>query len=96
MKKYKLELSKAALKDLKRLPMNVQKMIIYEHLPKIRENPVGAGIPLVGALKGEQSYHFGKKPEYRIIYFIEKRTIIVTILGTREGIYKRAKRRKTD
>jgi mRNA-degrading endonuclease RelE of RelBE toxin-antitoxin system len=49
---------------------------------------------LIGALKGERSYHFGRKPEYRIIYYIDNDLITVTIIGTREGIYKRAKRRK--
>jgi len=48
----------------------------------------------VGTFKGEHSYHFGRKPEYRIIFYVEDRSITVTIIGTREGIYKRAKRRK--
>ena len=52
------------------------------------------GKPLVGALRKERSYHFGRKPEYRIIYFIEQEMITVTVIGTREGIYKKVKKRR--
>jgi mRNA-degrading endonuclease RelE of RelBE toxin-antitoxin system len=45
-------------------------------------------------LKGERAYSFGNRPEYRIIFYVEAHSITVTIMGTREGIYKRAKRRK--
>lgn len=90
---YKLELAPSARRDLKKLPVNIQKDIAFIHLPAIASNPFLEGIPLAGTLKGERSYHFGRKPEYRIIFFIEKSTITVTIIGTREGIYKKAKRR---
>lgn len=93
MQNYELTLSPAARRDLKKLPARIQKAIVFEHLPKIREGPYGRGLPLVGTLKGARAYHFGRHPEYRIIYFIEKKAIVVTIIGTREEIYKRAKRR---
>lgn len=89
-----LELSPAARRDLKRLPRSIQQEILFTHLPAIKSNPYEVGSPLRGILKGERSYHFGRKPEYRIIYFIEGELITVTILGTRENIYKRAKRRR--
>jgi addiction module RelE/StbE family toxin len=91
---YELELSPAAVRDLKSLPKNIQKEIVIKHLPMIRNNPIQAGRPLVGALHGERSYHFGRKPEYRIVYFLEGKVITVTLLGSREGIYKKARRRK--
>ena len=91
---FTLELSPAARRDLKRLPENVQREILFTHLPAIQADPYGVGRQLRGALKGERSYHFGRKPEYRIIYFIEGELITVTILGTRENIYKRARRRR--
>lgn len=93
-KAYQLEISPSAKKDLKRLPRSVQKDIVLKHLPEIAKDPFLKTEPLIGTLKGERSYHFGKRPEYRIIFFIEDDLITVTILGTREGIYKRAKRRK--
>ena len=68
LSKYELVLSPAAKRDLKRLPLNIQKDIAGVHLLKIAENPYEAGKPLVGALRRERSYHFDRKPEYRIIY----------------------------
>jgi mRNA-degrading endonuclease RelE of RelBE toxin-antitoxin system len=94
MHQYGLELSPAANRDLKSLPQRIQREIVVTHLPIIRENPYQAGRPLVGAFRKERSYHFGRKPEYRIIYFIEKKVVTVTVIGTREGIYKKAKKRR--
>lgn len=94
MSKYALELSPAARRDLKRLPLEIQGDIVFIHLPAIQADPYKAGERLRGVLKGERSYHFGRKPEYRVVYFVEGNLITVTIIGTREGIYKRAKRRK--
>jgi mRNA-degrading endonuclease RelE of RelBE toxin-antitoxin system len=93
-KQYILELSPAAKRDIKRLPLYVQKKIAFNHLPIIQKDPIVSGTPLTGTLKGERSYHFGRKPEYRIIFYIEDNIITVTIIGTRENVYKRAKRRK--
>ena len=91
---FVLEISPAAKSDLKRLPENVQKEVLFTHFPAIEANPYGVGRYLRGTLKGERSYRFGRKPEYRIVYFVEGELVTVTILGTREGIYKRAKRRR--
>ena len=91
---YRLEISPAAKRDLKKVPGPVHNKIVFEHLSKIQDKPYSNSEPLIGALKGERSYHFGRKPEYRIIYYIDNDLITVTIIGTREGIYKRAKRRK--
>ncbi|MEJ5378447.1 MAG: type II toxin-antitoxin system RelE/ParE family toxin [bacterium] len=91
---YRLELSPAALRDLKRLPRDVQKRIVLDHLPAIARDPILASTPLIGGLRGERSYHFGRKPEYRIIFYVEGNLVTVTIIGSRENIYKRAKRRR--
>ena len=88
-----LELSPAAMRDFKRLPKNIQEEILSKHFPAIKAEPYKFP-PLKGALKGGRSYHFGRNPEYRIIYFIEGELIFVEILGTREGVYKRAKQRR--
>jgi mRNA-degrading endonuclease RelE of RelBE toxin-antitoxin system len=94
MPEYKLELSTAAMRDLKSLPFNIQKDIAMHHLPIVKAHPYQTGRPLVGAFHKERSYHFGRKPEYRILYFIEKNVITVTLIGSREGIYKKAKKRR--
>jgi len=91
---YAIELSPAARRDLKRLPIEIQKEIVFEHLPAIQRKPLKVGKPLAGVLKNERSYHFGRKPQYRIIYFIEGSLVLVTIIGARENIYKRARQRK--
>jgi mRNA-degrading endonuclease RelE of RelBE toxin-antitoxin system len=90
---FELELSPAAIRDLKSLPLKIQKEVALTHLSIIREMPYQVGKPLSGALHKERSYHFGRKPEYRIIYFIEENVITITLIGTREGIYKKATRR---
>ena len=92
---YRLELSPAAHHDLKRLPNETQREIVMTHLPLIQADPYASSLPLTGALRGERSYHFGRKPEYRIIFYLDGQYVIVTIIGTREGVYKRAQRRKT-
>lgn len=94
MPSYELVLSPAAMRGLKRLPLNIQKDVARVHLPKIAENPYEAGKPLVGALRRERSYHCGRKPEYRIIYLVEQNLITITLIGTREGLYKKAVRRR--
>ena len=91
---FTLEISPAANRSLRKLPNSVQKEIVYTHLPAITKDPYGVGRPLRGSFKGEFCYHFGRKPEYRIVYLIEEELITVTILGTRESIYKRAKRQR--
>ena len=94
MPSYELDLSTAAERDLKALPKRVQHDIVMVHLPAIKENPFIKGKPLSGVLHKERSYHFGRRPEYRIIYYIEGNMITVTVIGTREGIYRKARKRK--
>jgi hypothetical protein len=60
MSKHDLELSPAAKRDLKTLPTEVQKDIVFHHLPIIRENPYKAGKPLSGVLHHERSYHLAE------------------------------------
>ena len=91
-KTYQLEVAPAAKRDLKRLPRVIQQEIVNTHLPVLQSNPWSLSELLSGTLKGERSYHFGRKPEYRLIFYVEDNLITVTIIGTREGIYQRAKR----
>ncbi len=93
MPAYKLELSPAAHRDFKSLPATIQQQIVKDHLPVIARDPVSAGRPLTGSLYGQRSYHFGRRPEYRIIYVVQGGLITVVLIGTREGIYRKAKKR---
>lgn len=93
MPEYTLELSPAAKRDLKKLPRAVQQEVVFTHLPAIAANPLVISTPLVGALTYARAYHFGRKPEYRIVFYVEQHLITVTLIGTRENLYKRATRR---
>ncbi len=46
-KKYTLELSPAAKRDLKRLPLSVQKNIVFTHLPAIEADSLSTSMPLL-------------------------------------------------
>jgi addiction module RelE/StbE family toxin len=94
MLEFELVLSPAAKRDLKKLPHKIQRDIVTIHLPIISQNPFEKGKPLAGALKDDRSYHFGRKPEYRIVYHMEGRLITVTLIGSREGLYREAVRRR--
>jgi mRNA-degrading endonuclease RelE of RelBE toxin-antitoxin system len=43
--KYALDISAAARRDLKRLPLEIQRDIVFIHLPEIQEDPYKAGEP---------------------------------------------------
>ena len=91
---YQIYFGTAVKKDLRKLPKNIQSKIdgIFFLLS---ENPfLGEG--LAGEFLGYYSYHFkNQKTEYRIIYNIKAKELIVLIVlvGTRENIYKQLKRR---
>ena len=46
-KTYQLEISPAAKRDLKKLPNQVQKKIVFEHLPNIQDEPYFSSEPLI-------------------------------------------------
>jgi mRNA-degrading endonuclease RelE of RelBE toxin-antitoxin system len=94
MAEFELVLSPAARRDFKKLPGKIQQELLENHLPSIAGQPFDRGKPLVGALKNSRSYHFGRKPEYRIVYFVEELLVTVTLIGSREGLYRKAKKRK--
>jgi mRNA-degrading endonuclease RelE of RelBE toxin-antitoxin system len=81
-KQYSLELSPAAKRDIRRLPRSVQEEIALTHLPKIAGDPFVNSDPLAGTLKGECSYHFGRKPEYRIVFYVEDNVIMYLFTGS--------------
>ena len=88
MKKYHVEYSKDAQRDIKKLdkPMrNRIKSYILNNLEGC-ENPRLRGKPLVGNLRGNWSYRVGN---YRIIAKIEDDKILINIVevGHRGDIY---------
>ena len=92
---YEIVVAPAAQRDLKKLPAQVRHAVFNSHLPKIVAAPKSVGEPLHGELNGFWSYHFGHRPEYRVLYAIdtEAQVVSVVFVGTRENAYKEARRR---
>ena len=83
--KYQILFTEQAKKDIKHLPAPIYARII-KALEIISENPL-LGKMLKGELRGLRSYRMG---DYRIIYQVESRKIIVIILkiGHRKDVYR--------
>jgi addiction module RelE/StbE family toxin len=92
---YQIVAAPAAQRDLKRLPAQVRRAVVDIHLPQIAATPRSVGEPLHGDLKGFWSYHFGHRPEYRILYTIDAVAEVISVIfvGTRENAYGEARRR---
>ena len=82
MKKYKITLSFTANKILKHLHPDIKK-ILRETLNDLSINPY-SGKPLKEELEGYWSLPVLK---YRVIYQIEKSSIIVIYIGLRKYVY---------
>jgi mRNA interferase RelE/StbE len=85
---YKIILSKGTEKFLANLYSRDKKMLsrFYDSFEKISEEPYRAN-PLVGNLKGYYSYRVG---DYRIIFEIEKKQLLVFIekIEHRKSVYQ--------
>ncbi len=91
---YEIYFGTAVRKDLKNLSKNIQNKV-EEIFILLSKNPL-IGDSLKGEFLGFFSYHFKtQNTEYRIIYDIKDKELIVLIVlvGTRENIYKQLKRR---
>jgi mRNA interferase RelE/StbE len=81
--------------DLKNLSSEARDLIYNIHFQKLKDNPY-QGKPLTTPFKGYSSYSFiHKGVEYRIIYRIKKKELIVLVImiGSRENIYNMLKKR---
>ena len=89
---HKVEFAKSFLKDLKKITKEVQNEVIDKWIPKLQENPT-IGQKFVG--KKMKKFHKlafrYKKNDYRIVYQIHKKEILVVLLaiGSRENFYKK-------
>jgi mRNA-degrading endonuclease RelE of RelBE toxin-antitoxin system len=95
MKKFEVIVKPRAAKEIRRLEREAQSRTLAL-LRTLAENPY-TGEALSGDLKGFWSLHFTcKRTEYRIIYEILAREVVVLIqkAGSRENIYKDFKRSK--
>ena len=75
-----------ALKDLKKLPKNIQKRIIKKlDFYCSTFNPLSFADSLIDFEIGQYRFRIG---DYRVIFDLEEKTIIVLTLGHRREIYK--------
>ncbi len=91
---YQVEFARVVRKDLRKLAHNVR-ATLSEHIEALSENP-RQGEPLHGILRGIWKYEFTcAGTSYRIAYRIleEERTVLVEMVGSREGFYQRLRRR---
>ena len=94
---YKLIIPNAVQKDLRRLPPQLQEKLLFQYLPAIQANPHQTPF-LKGKFRKMRKYtlSFGGT-EYRIVYRVveESKAIVLIMIGSREGFYKRLKQRIT-
>nr|BAL59559.1 hypothetical conserved protein [Candidatus Acetothermum autotrophicum] len=93
--RYQVVLSRAAAKDLQRLPRKLIAHLQNRGFPALADNPHGAGHPKHGPLAGLYSYNFGPHGGYRVVYEIldSERLILVIAIGPHDQAYRRAARR---
>ena len=83
---YKIELKKSVFKDIRDIPQVFLKKI-EEAIQKLSENPFS---PESKKIQGYTDYYRIRVGMYRIIYRVEKKIEIVTIIkvGHRKEIYR--------
>ena len=86
MTEYKIELLKSAIKELSKLPRNVQERI-RDKIDTLKINPYPSGIKKLKNGQGRLRIRVG---EYRIIYKIEKDILVILVIkiGHRRQIYR--------
>lgn len=91
---YRLEFDREVVKYIKRANPDLRDKT-QEELERLKISPK-LGVPLTGVFKGMLSYHFSHQGvAYRIVYeiFPEEGFIGIVAIGTREGVYKKLKRK---
>lgn len=83
---YTLEFTPSSLRDLKKLPKNIQKQIItkLEFFIKYKQ-PLNFAQALINFDLGSYRFRIGN---YRIIFDVELETIVVLAIGHRKDIYR--------
>lgn len=84
---WKIVYKRSVQKDLKKIPEKIKALIKRTLEERLKVDPVCFGTPLKQNLKGLMKLRVGN---YRIIYSIEKETVIVFVIkiGHRREIYK--------
>ena len=95
--KYRILITDTCLRLIEKIPNNKIQRSILDRIQKLSDEPEKQGKKLVKDLAGFRSVHAAGR--YRIIYKIEKRTVIIYVLaagirkeGDKKDIYKIAKK----
>lgn len=89
---YRLLYHPAVLKeDLPKIPTDYKSRIRKAIETRLLENPILVGKPLRHSLKGHRKFRIG---DWRIIYRINRKNIIILKIGHRREVYQRAAKRK--
>ena len=94
--RYLVQFTEAAERDLmrsrRRFPQTFDE-IGAVHVSRLEADPWSTTEPLRGDLADYRSYHFGRRPEWRMIVRIIQRVVLVIALGPHDEGYRRAKNR---
>ena len=95
--KYRILITDTCLRLIEKIPDKKIQRSILDRIQKLSDEPENQGKKLVKDLAGFRSVHAAGR--YRIIYKIEKRTVIIYVLaagirkeGDKKDIYKIAKK----
>jgi len=95
--KYRILITDTCLRLIEKIPNKKIQRSILDRIQKLSDEPEKQGKKLVKDLAGFHSVHAAGR--YRIIYKIEKRTVIIYVLaagirkeGDKKDIYKIAKK----
>ncbi|MDZ4872108.1 MAG: hypothetical protein CLLPBCKN_001496 [Chroococcidiopsis cubana SAG 39.79] len=83
---YSVEIAPAAKRQIKKLSKNIQQLIV-ERLEQLAEIPRPPGVL---KMEGEESLYRIRVGDYRIIYEIQDRVLLIVIVkvGHRSSVYR--------
>ena len=86
--KYNVEFKPSALKDLKKLPINIQKRIAKKLDYILNQNePLDYAAPLIGnSIAGDYRFRLG---DYRVVFDLVKNKLIIILIEHRREVYSR-------
>ena len=86
--KYNVEFKPSALKDLKKLPINIQKRIAKKLDYILNQNePLDYAAPLIGnSIAGDYRFRIG---DYRVVFDLVKNKLIIILIEHRREVYRR-------
>lgn len=93
---FKVKFAKSFVKDLKKISKEVQGEVLDKWILRLQEDPyIGKNFIGKNLRKFSRLAFRYKKNDYRIVYQIHKKQILIIFLaiGSRENFYKKLKRK---